>query len=43
MNIINKYNHIAIVGAGISGLSLAINLTLHGFKNISIFEKDSSF
>ena len=39
----NKATRIAVVGAGISGLSLSIALRQLGFTNINIFEKDISF
>lgn len=39
----DRASKIAIVGAGISGLTLSIALRQIGFKNISIFEKDGSF
>lgn len=40
---IRKDSRIGIVGAGISGIALAILLKLKGFSNIHIFEKDKSF
>jgi len=43
MNQISKQSSIAIVGAGIAGLSLAISLHLKNFHNIKVFEKDQKF
>lgn len=40
MNTITKNSSIAIVGAGIGGLALAISLAQKGYKNFKVFEKD---
>jgi salicylate hydroxylase len=39
----NKDARIAIIGSGIAGCTLAVALKRKGFKNVAIFEKDSSF
>jgi 2-polyprenyl-6-methoxyphenol hydroxylase-like FAD-dependent oxidoreductase len=35
--------HVAIIGCGLAGLSTAISLEKHGFRNIDIYERDASF
>jgi len=39
----NESSHIAIVGAGLAGLSVALALEHAGFTQISLFERDESF
>lgn len=43
MNTITKNSSIAIIGAGIGGLALAIALVQKGYHRLRVFEKDSSF
>jgi len=41
MNIITKNSKIAVVGAGISGLAVAIGLKMKEFRDVTVYEKDS--